>query len=49
MKNIENRKYFCITITLRHLLHSSPFFWDVALHHWMMSQMFQDNVIVLRH
>jgi len=48
MKNIESKKYFCNTVTLCHLLHRSPFFWDVAPHHWMMSQMFQDDVVVLR-
>jgi hypothetical protein len=49
MKNIESRKYFCNTITLHQLLHRSPFFWDVALHHWMMSLMFQDDDVVLSH
>jgi len=36
-------------ITLHDWLHMSSFFWDVALHHLMMSQMFEDDVLVLRH
>ena len=49
MKNIESRKYICNSITLCHLLHRSPFFWDIALHHWVTSHMFQDDVVVLKH